>query len=862
MSLNEKKPLFVRIEGEKQPNLLPVTASAVGFDFNRDRFVFYHTASDDWTDISPDGVDFVGDIYADNFYAAGVVTASSGFSGSLTRLANGDPYLIAGPGITIESESNGPITISSTGGGGGGGPGDAYWGSSQPGIIFTTGSAVVEGFITASLGLSGSLTRLTDGRSYLIAGDNVTITSESNGPITISALSSTASLPGPTRSLYVSPLGSVTGSGIILAPFASIDAAVLAIGSGSSSGSPYAIVMEPGNYNEPPLTLPPHTTLIGQGGARVTTPSLVMENITEISNVTLSTPVIYMGPDNSVSNVSKLTNVTLDQSTSITVQHISSVVRATGITGRAPVEYAGPPGGGATIVNSNSTYEYTVNVTNVSDYSANANSYLNLNIDNSSTDIVGSTLSGPLTASNGSNLNVVGSNLGALVSSASVVAMGNSTVREDINAQDGAVRLLGTPVSGSITGSNGANINLSAESYPQRGLSLLAGALFSGISIADGDLSGSYPAPSVSRLRGYEVSTTPPVNDQVLTWNGGSSTWTPGAVNLSGTGTAVTGTLSIDHGGTGISSTPVNGQLLIGNSTTSAYNLATLTAGSGISITNGAGTISVGNSGITNLEVTSPLSSSGGQNPIISLGTVGVATGGTGLTQAPTNGQLLIGSGSGYTLGSLTAGPGIMVTNGTGSITITATAGADVTAVTATTPLSSSGGTTPNISLGTVGVLNGGTGLSALPTSGQIAIGNGAGFTLSTLTAGQGITINNTAGSISISANANAPQSIVLNDSATEGSPLVIGTIYIPSARTLSVGSTAFLGGSLVGDVSRLQLVPEGGGSAIAAWQKTGTLGSQALTSGGTISAAGWYDLVLQGTSGSGVAFCKGLYLI
>jgi hypothetical protein len=46
------------------------------------------------------------------------------------------------------------------------------------------------------------------------------------------------------------------------------------------------------------------------------------------------------------------------------------------------------------------------------------------------------------------------------------------------------------------------------------------------------------------------------------------------------------------------------------------------------------------------------------------------AQGGTGLSTAPTNGQLLIGNGTGYTLAALTAGTGITVTNGAGSITI------------------------------------------------------------------------------------------------------------------------------------------------------------------------------------------------
>lgn len=54
-------------------------------------------------------------------------------------------------------------------------------------------------------------------------------------------------------------------------------------------------------------------------------------------------------------------------------------------------------------------------------------------------------------------------------------------------------------------------------------------------------------------------------------------------------------------------------------------------------------------------------------------GTIPVNQGGTGLTTTPTNGQLLIGNGSGYTLSTLTAGTGITVTNGSGTITLAAT---------------------------------------------------------------------------------------------------------------------------------------------------------------------------------------------
>lgn len=58
----------------------------------------------------------------------------------------------------------------------------------------------------------------------------------------------------------------------------------------------------------------------------------------------------------------------------------------------------------------------------------------------------------------------------------------------------------------------------------------------------------------------------------------------------------LSGTVAVANGGTALSSTPTNGQLLIGNGTN--YTLATLTAGSGISITNGAGSISIAASGL------------------------------------------------------------------------------------------------------------------------------------------------------------------------------------------------------------------------------------------------------------------------
>jgi hypothetical protein len=79
------------------------------------------------------------------------------------------------------------------------------------------------------------------------------------------------------------------------------------------------------------------------------------------------------------------------------------------------------------------------------------------------------------------------------------------------------------------------------------------------------------------------------------------------------------GIVQIPNGGTGLSSYPTNGQLLIGNTAGQKYDLRTLTAGTGIGITNGAGTITIANTGVVSVTGTAPVVSSGGTTPAISL---------------------------------------------------------------------------------------------------------------------------------------------------------------------------------------------------------------------------------------------------
>lgn len=182
----------------------------------------------------------------------------------------------------------------------------------------------------------------------------------------------------------------------------------------------------------------------------------------------------------------------------------------------------------------------------------------------------------------------------------------------------------------------------------------------------------------------------------VTSFSAGTTGLTPattstGAITLAGT-------LAIANGGTGATTAPAARTSL--GATTVGSNLFTLTNPSAITFprfnadntvtaldaTNfrtaiGAGT---GNGTVTSVSATVPSFLSISGSPIISSGTLAisysgtalpVANGGTGQTSY-TNGQLLIGNTTGNTLtkATLTAGAGISITNGTGSITITSTA--------------------------------------------------------------------------------------------------------------------------------------------------------------------------------------------
>ena len=153
---------------------------------------------------------------------ASIITASLGFSGSLTKLADGSDYLKAGANITLTTESNGSVTIAATvpssapvgasyltlGYDGtltnerqltmgtglvstDSGANGAYTLSVNNSVVATISGSTFTGAVKFNEGLSGSLTTLADGTSYLIAGTGISISSESNGAVTITSTATT-----------------------------------------------------------------------------------------------------------------------------------------------------------------------------------------------------------------------------------------------------------------------------------------------------------------------------------------------------------------------------------------------------------------------------------------------------------------------------------------------------------------------------------------------------------------------------------------------------------------------------------------------------------------------------------------------
>src|SRR3989344_2216853 len=324
--------------------------------------------------------------------------------------------------------------------------------------------------------------------------------------------------------------------------------------------------------------------------------------------------------------------------------------------------------------------------------------------------------------------------------------------------------------------------------------------------------------------------------------------------------------VAVADGGTGFSTTPTYGQLLVGNSA-SGYTLsATSTLGIAISDTTGALTVDRGGTNITSFTpgdivyasgattLSRVASSTGGTILQTSFttgapswvatsslgialtnttGTLAVARGGTGLTTFGGTNPILYTAAADALASIVTANSGVLVTSGAGAPSI---------ATDIPTAVTIGGQYVYRVGGTDVAVADGGTGFSTTPTYGQLLVGNSAsGYTLSA-TSTLGIAISDTTGALTVDRGGTnitsfTPGDIVYASGATTLSRVASSTGGTILQNSFTTGAPSWVATSTLG---------------IALTNTTGTL---AVARGGTgLTTFGGTNTILYTTAADALA--------
>jgi hypothetical protein len=316
-------------------------------------------------------------------------------------------------------------------------------------------------------------------------------------------------------------------------------------------------------------------------------------------------------------------------------------------------------------------------------------------------------------------------------------------------------------------------------------------------------------AAATTSVNGYLTSTDwTTFNGKQAALVSGTNLKTVNGTTLLGSGDLgiITGT----YGGTGIN----NGS----NTITTAGNLTF------------AGAFTQSFTATANTAVTLPAGATAASNNLLSSATaVGIITG------TPTSSTYLRGDGTWAGIG------------GGGTVTsVAATVPAFLSI--AGSPITSSGTLAISYSGTALPIANGGTAVTTTPTNGQLLIGNGTNYTLSTLTAGTNMSVTNTAGTITLATNIGVPQvTTYASGSGTyttpTGAKYLIVEMIGGGGGGSGGGTGSFSAGGTGGTTTFGSNTCIGGGAGPAPWTGVGGNGGTITQGTGTklVAIAGGY---------------------